>query len=381
MHLCQPIIDHQLIKILPSRPVYPNIPLCSMRWCHVPGVPSSLSLSNNNCLMSVIRSAIVLRLFLLQEGNSHVNSKVSQTDRLLNLWVALKEIGCWVHSFVRQQTSPCFFFPVILFMSSGLYNLAWVHPLLTPQESGRERLCVAVINRVPSHMTFMSLPWGCRQMCAGYVHDDSFYPKWCSKTELLGSKTKNWFAAHKTQLAGYNLRRMLLFLATKYQVLNPPHWKGIIGSVRLPLIIYFGLKGLKENCDTYHWESHAELFSTAVTIRAPWLGGLDHVARTIAFSWLRMRSPVSLSTVTTQRLPALSSEMHKCCIGKQRYSSVTCIFSLHMFMSIWRKVVCHWESICEPSSCLWQLVNSLSFPVEGKEITPAMLDVVFSEGL
>ena len=35
--------------------------------------------------------------------------------------------------------------------------LACVHPLLAPQESGRGRLCVAVVNRVLSHDFYMDL--------------------------------------------------------------------------------------------------------------------------------------------------------------------------------------------------------------------------------
>ena len=58
---------------------------------------------------------------------------------------------------------------------------------------------------------------------------------------------------------------------------------------------------------TYHSWFKAELFKIVATILAPWLGGFDHIGRMIALSWLRIRSAVSLSVVTTQRLPHLSS--------------------------------------------------------------------------
>lgn len=65
---------------------------------------------------------------------------------------------------------------------------------------------------------------------------------------------------------------------------------------------------------TYHSVFKASWFRIVATIRAPWLGGLDHMGRMIALSWLRIFSAVSLSVVTTQRLPHLSSAIYKKCI-------------------------------------------------------------------
>ena len=62
---------------------------------------------------------------------------------------------------------------------------------------------------------------------------------------------------------------------------------------------------------TYHSVFKASWFRIVATIRAPWLGGLDHMGRMIALSWLRIFSAVSLSVVTTQRLPHLSSAIYK----------------------------------------------------------------------
>jgi len=59
--------------------------------------------------------------------------------------------------------------------------------------------------------------------------------------------------------------------------------------------------------DSYHSWYRAGLFNTVATILAPWFGGLEYIALTIALYWLRTLSAVSLSTATTQRQPTLSS--------------------------------------------------------------------------
>ena len=59
---------------------------------------------------------------------------------------------------------------------------------------------------------------------------------------------------------------------------------------------------------TYHSVWRGVLFKIVATILAPWLGGLDHIGRIIALSWLRIRWAVSASVVTVQRFPHRSSE-------------------------------------------------------------------------
>ena len=52
--------------------------------------------------------------------------------------------------------------------------LACAHPPLTPKKSGRWRLCVFVVNRVPSHMTFTWIrrkDADCLERGWGYVQD------------------------------------------------------------------------------------------------------------------------------------------------------------------------------------------------------------------
>jgi len=51
----------------------------------------------------------------------------------------------------------------------------------------------------------------------------------------------------------------------------------------------------------------AGLLSTVATIRAPWLGGLDHSRRQRYFNWLRTTLAISVYDKTQHNDPARSS--------------------------------------------------------------------------
>ena len=105
-------------------------------------------------------------------------------------------------------------------------------------------------------------------------------------------------------------------------------WRGLYMEGLIFGILRYAILGFTYNCLdmydrrqlsplidlTYHSVFKASLFRIVATIRAPWLGGLDHMGRMIALSWLRIFSAVSLSVVTTQRLPHRSSAIYEKCI-------------------------------------------------------------------
>jgi len=57
---------------------------------------------------------------------------------------------------------------------------------------------------------------------------------------------------------------------------------------------------------SYQSALNAGLLSTVATIRAPWLGGLDHSRRHKYFSWLRTTLAISVDDNTQQSEPIRS---------------------------------------------------------------------------
>lgn len=57
-----------------------------------------------------------------------------------------------------------------------------------------------------------------------------------------------------------------------------------------------------------HSARNSGLFKIVLTIRAPYAGGVEYVARTIKVNWDRTAADVALSFCTTTKLPARSAE-------------------------------------------------------------------------